>query len=124
MLHSALRDFPIIGDQIGENIHSLQGSTFGLVVGIVGSLYGALAVGVAAQNAMNKIWAVPRAERPRCPASTAAARPFSAFSRSASRPPPRWPRCPPRPAAWASGPVDAALRVGAVACRCWSTPVS
>ena len=67
VLHSALRDFPIIGDQIGGNIHSLQGSTFGLVVGIVGGLYGALGVGVAAQNAMNKIWAVPRAQRPALP---------------------------------------------------------
>src|SRR3954451_18805526 len=39
VLHSVLRDFPIIGDQIGQNIRSLQGSTVGLVVGIVGSVY-------------------------------------------------------------------------------------
>ena len=64
VLHSALRDFPIIGDQIGQNIHTLQGSVVALVIGIVGSLYGALQVGVAVQNAMNKIWAVPRAARP------------------------------------------------------------
>jgi len=64
VVDSALRDFPIIGDQIEANIHSLNGSTTALVVGIVGSLYGALGVGVAAQNAMNRIWAVPRAERP------------------------------------------------------------
>jgi YihY family inner membrane protein len=64
VVDSALRDFPIIGDQIGANVHSLNGSATALVVGIVGSLYGALGVGVAAQNAMNKIWAVPRAERP------------------------------------------------------------
>jgi YihY family inner membrane protein len=64
VLDSALRDFPIIGDQIGQNIQSLQGSTLGLVVGTVGSVYGALGVGVAAQNATNKIWAVPRAARP------------------------------------------------------------
>jgi membrane protein len=67
VLHSALRDFPIIGDQIGENIHTLHGSAAGLAIGIVGSVYGALQVGVAAQNAMNKVWAVPRAARPALP---------------------------------------------------------
>src|SRR3712207_1076360 len=55
VLDSALREFPIIGDQIGQNIQSLQGSTLALVVGTVGSVYGALGVGVAAQNATNKI---------------------------------------------------------------------
>jgi membrane protein len=115
VLHSALRDFPIIGDQIGGNIHSLQGSTFGLVVGIVGGLYGALGVGVAAQNAMNKIWAVARAERPALPGlygrsaallgvlalSVAATTALAALSTAAGT--------------WASGPVDVLVRVGAVA---------
>ncbi|MDT7691397.1 MAG: hypothetical protein QOI75_764, partial [Pseudonocardiales bacterium] len=64
VLHSALREFPIIGDQIGENVHSLHGTTAGAVVGVVGSIYGALGVALATQNAMNKIWAVPRADRP------------------------------------------------------------
>ncbi|MCW2716772.1 YihY/virulence factor BrkB family protein [Pseudonocardia sp.] len=67
VLHSALRDFPVIGDQIVENIHSLHGSTTGLVIGIAGSAYGAVQVGIAAQNAMNKIWAVARARRPALP---------------------------------------------------------
>lgn len=62
VLHSALRDFPVIGDQLGQNVHSLSGSTTGLVIGIAGSLYGALGVSLAVQNAMNKIWAIPRAE--------------------------------------------------------------
>lgn len=64
VLHSALREFPVIGDQIGQNVHSLHGSVTGLVVGICGSLYGGLGVALAIQNAMNKIWAIPRAERP------------------------------------------------------------
>lgn len=68
VLDSALRDFPIIGDQIRDNVHSLQGSTLGLVVGISVSVYGALGFGVAAQTAMNQIWAVPKAERPALPA--------------------------------------------------------
>lgn len=64
VLHSALREFPIIGDQLGQNVHSLHGSVAGLVVGILGSLYGGLGVALATQNVMNKIWGVPRAERP------------------------------------------------------------
>jgi len=114
VLHSALRDFPIIGDQIGQNIHTLQGSAVGLVVGIVGSLYGALQVGVAVQNAMNKIWAVPRAARPPLPGlygrslaligilalSVATTTALAALSTAAS--------------SYGVAPVDVALRGGAV----------
>ncbi|MFI6585661.1 YihY/virulence factor BrkB family protein [Embleya sp. NPDC050493] len=64
VLHSALRQFPVIGDQIGTNIHSLRGNGWGIAVGLVGSLYGALGVAQAARNALDKIWAVPRHRRP------------------------------------------------------------
>lgn len=64
VLHSALRDFPIIGDQIGQNIHSLNGSVVAVVIGILGSLYGGLGVTRASQHALNTVWAVPRAVRP------------------------------------------------------------
>jgi uncharacterized BrkB/YihY/UPF0761 family membrane protein len=52
ILHSALRDFPIIGDQIGQNIHSLHGSVPAVVIGVVGSLYGGLGVTQAGQHAL------------------------------------------------------------------------
>jgi membrane protein len=64
VLNSALSEFPVIGDQLGENIHSFHGNGVALTVGIVGSLYGALGVAQAAQHALNKIWAVPRHARP------------------------------------------------------------
>ncbi|MFC1419035.1 YihY/virulence factor BrkB family protein [Streptacidiphilus cavernicola] len=64
VLHSALNQFPVIGDQIGANIHSFHGNAFALAVGIAGSLYGAIGVAQAAQNALNRIWAVPRHLRP------------------------------------------------------------
>jgi membrane protein len=64
VLDSALAQFPVIGDQIGTNIHSFHGSVFGLVIGILGSLYGGLGVVQAIQNALNKIWGVPRNSRP------------------------------------------------------------
>lgn len=64
VLESALAQFPVIGDQIASNVHSLHGSVFGLVIGIVGSVYGGLGVVQAAQNALNRMWAVPRGSRP------------------------------------------------------------
>jgi membrane protein len=64
IVHSALRDFPIIGDQIGHNIHSLHGSVAAVVIGILASLYGGLGVTRAAQHALDTVWAVPRTARP------------------------------------------------------------
>jgi YihY family inner membrane protein len=63
LFHSALHDFPVIGDQLGQP-KRLGGGTAGLVIGIVGSLYGGLGVAQAAQYAMNTAWAVPRNSRP------------------------------------------------------------
>ena len=64
VLHSALRDFPIVGNQIGQNVHSLHGSALGVVVGVVVSLIGGLNATLAVQTAMNRVWAVPRRARP------------------------------------------------------------
>ncbi|MFH9659606.1 YihY/virulence factor BrkB family protein [Streptomyces sp. NPDC017248] len=64
VLDSALSEFPVIGDQIGENIHSFHSNGAALAIGIAGSLYGSLGVAQAAQYALNKIWAVPRHARP------------------------------------------------------------
>ena len=63
VLGSALRQFPVIGDQLG-NPHRLGGGWKGLLVGAVGSLYGSLGVAQALQYAMNTVWHVPRNNRP------------------------------------------------------------
>jgi YihY family inner membrane protein len=63
VLHSALSQFPVIGDQLGDP-RGLQGSTPAVVIGVIGLLYGALGVTQALQNAMNVAWAVPRNQRP------------------------------------------------------------
>lgn len=60
---SALRQIPVVGDQLGHP-HSIGGGTFGLIIGILGSLYGGLGVAQAAQHAMNTAWSVPRNNRP------------------------------------------------------------
>ena len=64
VLDSALAQFPVIGDQIGANIHSFHGSVFALVTGLLGSLYGGMGIVQATQNALNKMWGVPRNSRP------------------------------------------------------------
>lgn len=64
VLDSALSRFPVIGQQLGDNVQSLRGSVVAVVVGLLGGLYGSLGVVQAAQNAFNEVWAVPRNSRP------------------------------------------------------------
>ncbi|WP_186626798.1 YihY/virulence factor BrkB family protein [Rhodococcus sp. BP22] len=63
ILDSALSQIPIIGDEVGEP-DKIGGGTLGLIIGVLGSLYGGLGVAVAVQNAMNVAWAVPKNLRP------------------------------------------------------------
>jgi hypothetical protein len=43
-----------------SQVHPLEGNnTVALVIGIVGTIYGSLGVGFAAQNAMNTVWNIP-----------------------------------------------------------------
>ncbi len=64
ILNSALKQFPIIGTQLRQNSHSLNGSGIGLVIGIVGSVLSGLGITMAAQNAFNTVYAVPFKGRP------------------------------------------------------------
>jgi membrane protein len=64
VLDSALSEFPIIGGQITANIHSFHGSVVGLVVGMLGCVYGGLGIVQAVQSMLNKVWGVPRNSRP------------------------------------------------------------
>lgn len=62
LLDSALRQFPIVGTQLGRP-EGLEGSTSAVIVGSLAALYGMLGLGQAAQNALNVAWAVPRNSR-------------------------------------------------------------
>ncbi len=64
VVDSALADFPIIGDQLRQNIHTLQGSGLAVAIGAFGMLYGALGVTQVLQHAMAEIWNVPGFRRP------------------------------------------------------------
>lgn len=63
VLDSALTTFPIIGEELGQP-DGLQGSTTGVVVGVLAATYGSLGLGQALQNALNVAWSVPRNNRP------------------------------------------------------------
>ncbi len=61
-----LHQFPIIGTQFnasqgGSNLH---GSGIGLVIGLIGLVYGAQGVTQTAEQAMATVWDVPRTQRP------------------------------------------------------------
>lgn len=63
ILDSAMSQIPVIGEQLGEP-DRLSGGVAGIVIGVVGSLYGGLGVSLAAQYAMNTAWSVPRNNQP------------------------------------------------------------
>ncbi|MGH2866289.1 MAG: YihY/virulence factor BrkB family protein [Solirubrobacteraceae bacterium] len=59
---SVLAQFPLVGTKI--NVGELHGSVVALVVGLVTSLLAGLGVTQAAQNAFDRLWAVPFKDRP------------------------------------------------------------
>ena len=63
IIDSAMSQIPLIGEQLGQP-EGLSGGTGAIVIGVLGSLYGGLGVAVAAQNAMNVAWSVPKNDRP------------------------------------------------------------
>ena len=67
ILHSAVGQFPIVGRQLSgkHGVQSLHaGSVVGLVVGLLGLLWGSFGVSRAAQRTMAEVWNVPQASRP------------------------------------------------------------
>jgi YihY family inner membrane protein len=63
ILDSAFAQFPIIGDQLQGNVHSLNKTGLGLAVGLLGTLFGARGIGAAMQHAAYTIWGVPYRRR-------------------------------------------------------------
>jgi YihY family inner membrane protein len=61
---SALANFPVLGGQIRNNIHSLRGSGLALGIGLGLALWAGLGVMKVLQTAMNAVWNVPYRHRP------------------------------------------------------------
>jgi uncharacterized BrkB/YihY/UPF0761 family membrane protein len=67
VVHSALSQFPIVGSQLTgpKGIHALKaGSVAGLIIGLLGLLWGSQGITQAAQKAMATVWNVPGVIRP------------------------------------------------------------
>jgi uncharacterized BrkB/YihY/UPF0761 family membrane protein len=61
---STLHEFPVVGSSFNpSNRSALHGSVPGLVVGLVGLVYGAQGVTQTAQEAMATVWNIPQTQR-------------------------------------------------------------
>jgi uncharacterized BrkB/YihY/UPF0761 family membrane protein len=61
---STLHQFPVIGTSFNPSSpNSLHGSTPGLIVGLIGLVYGAQGVTQTAQQAMATVWHIPQTQR-------------------------------------------------------------
>lgn len=65
--NSAFRQFPVIGQELSNNITPLHKTGVALVIGLILAFLGARGVTNAAQSALNTVWAVPYARRPGFP---------------------------------------------------------
>ncbi len=63
---STLHQFPVVGPEFNpaRGSSSLHGSALGLIVGLIGLIYGAQGVTQTAQQAMAQVWNVPQLELP------------------------------------------------------------
>jgi len=65
VLHSTLAEFPVIGTQLGSNIHALQrGSAVALVIGLLGLIWASTGLAQAGLFTMAQVWNLPGPERP------------------------------------------------------------
>jgi uncharacterized BrkB/YihY/UPF0761 family membrane protein len=65
VLHSALSEFPVVGDKLAENISALhRASPLAFIVSFIGLLWGSLGVTNHLQEASAIVWDVPRDKEP------------------------------------------------------------
>ncbi|MCU1363214.1 MAG: putative ribonuclease, partial [Acidimicrobiaceae bacterium] len=65
VLHTAVGQFPIIGQQLAHNIHAIKrSSVLGLIFGLLGLVYGSTGLAQAGLFAMEQVWNIPAVARP------------------------------------------------------------
>ncbi len=65
ILHSTLHEFPVVGHQLGSQIHGLQrSSVIGLVLGLLALLWGSTGLAQSGLFSMSQVWNLPGTERP------------------------------------------------------------
>jgi len=63
----ATQYFPVLGEQLQSNVHTVNGAGVALVIGILLTLWGAKGAADVFQFSLNHIWQVPRVKRPGFP---------------------------------------------------------
>jgi inner membrane protein YhjD len=63
VVDSTFAHFPVIGDQLRQNVGSIKGNWFALAVGLLLAIWAGLGATQAGQDAMNAVFAVPFLER-------------------------------------------------------------
>jgi YihY family inner membrane protein len=65
LLHSTLHEFPVIGNQLGSQIHGLQrSSVIGLIAGVLGLLWGSTGLAQSGLFSMSQVWNLAGPDRP------------------------------------------------------------
>jgi YihY family inner membrane protein len=65
LLHSTFGEFPVIGSTLHKQIHGLhRSSVIGLIVGVLGLLWGSTGLAQSGLFSMSQIWNLPGPERP------------------------------------------------------------
>jgi inner membrane protein YhjD len=64
VLASAVSQFPVIGDQLRQNVSSLDGNIWALLIGLGVALWGGLGVTHAGQQVLASVWNIQRRHRP------------------------------------------------------------
>jgi YihY family inner membrane protein len=65
LLNSTFREFPIVGNTLHKQIHGLQRtSVIGLIVGVLGLLWGSTGLAQSGLFSMSQVWNLPGPDRP------------------------------------------------------------
>jgi uncharacterized BrkB/YihY/UPF0761 family membrane protein len=75
VIDATVAQFPVLGTQIQGSLRVIEGSGIGLVIGILGTLWGGLGVTQSAQDAMNAVWGIASSGSSASQRSTPARRP-------------------------------------------------
>ncbi len=63
LLNDATSYFPVVGDQLQQNIHGSQETGLALVAGLLVAIYGARGIANAVRNVLDNSWGTPRSRR-------------------------------------------------------------
>jgi YihY family inner membrane protein len=69
IIHHVTDYFPVIGNELSSNVHTLGNTGLTLAIGIVLTLYGARGVADVLRSTVNHVWQVPHNKRPGFPNS-------------------------------------------------------